>query len=388
MTSSGERILIVESNPDISNLVARQALNPLGYNTHVVGEAATAIQQAVRNPPDLIIANLNLPGLSGKDLLTALISQGVTAPVIVVAEKGQEQSVIQAFRLGAVDALFWPVRDAEVVRVVERALDQTRESQARQRLGRQLDATHVELEKNLRELRTILDIGRAVITMKDQRQLFDRILEGAQQLANADISWLMVRDDKIRNYVLVAHRGLPAAWARRLSQPLDDGISSLVALSGESLSIHGTPLEKFRVAALGKSAAVLPLKVQNEVIGLLMVVRKPNQEIEKDTLTLLEAVADFASISLVQARLFRAVEQTAEVAKANERIRASMLESLKDAIREETQASTYPLEALVSGQSGPLTSEQKQALKAVQSSLQRLAHTAEKTLPAESIKLN
>lgn len=388
MTSSGERILIVESNPDISNLMARQALNPLGYNTHLVGEAATAIQQAVRNPPDLIIANLNLPGLSGKDLLTALISQGITAPVIVVAEKGQEQSVIQAFRLGAVDALFWPVRDAEIVRVVERALDQTRESQARQRLGRQLDATHVELEKNLRELRTILDIGRAVITMKDQRQLFDRILEGAQQLANANISWLMVRDDKIRNYVLVAHRGLPAAWARRLSQPLDDGISSLVALSGESLSIHGTPLEKFRVAALGKSAAVLPLKVQSEVIGLLMVVRKPDQEIEKDTLTLLEAVADFASISLVQARLFRAVEQTAEVAKANERIRASMLESLKDSIREETQASMHPLEALASGQSGPLTSEQKQALKAVQNSLQRLAHTAEKTIPAESIKLN
>jgi len=126
MGPSGERILIVESDPDISDLVVRQALKPLGYNTSVVGTATAAIQETVQTPPDLIIANLNLPGLSGKDLLTALASQGIRAPVIVVAEKGQEQSVIQAFRLGAVDALFWPARDAEVVRVVERALELTR----------------------------------------------------------------------------------------------------------------------------------------------------------------------------------------------------------------------------------------------------------------------
>ncbi len=386
MASSGERILIVESDPEVSDLVARQALKPLGYHTSVVADAGSAIQQAVQAPPDLIIANLNLPGLSGKDLLTALSSQDVTAPVIVVAEKGQEQSVIQAFRLGAVDALFWPMRDAEVVRVVERALQQTHETRARQRLGQQLDATHQELERSLREMTIILDIGRAVISLKDQRRLFDRILEGAQQLAEADVSWLMVRDDRTRSYVLVAQRGLPAAWARKTNQPLDDGVSSLVALSGEPLSIHGTALDQFRVSGLGKSAAVLPMKVRSEVVGLLLAVRKADKEIEKPTMTLLEAIADFACISLVNARLFRAVEHTAEAARLSEKSRTAMLETLRESIREETQVSMYPLEALVSGQSGPLTKEQEQALKTVQKALQRLAHTAEKTIPAESAK--
>ena len=388
MSPSGERILIVESDPDISDLIARQSLKPLGYNTHVVGEAASAIQQAVQNPPDLIIANLNLPGLSGKDLLTALSSQGVGAPLVVVAEKGQEQSVIQAFRLGAVDALFWPARDAEIVRVVERALQQTHEARASRQLGQQLDATHLELERKLRELTTLLDIGRAIITVTDQRQLFDRILEGAQQLAEADMSWLMVRDDRTRNYLLAAQRNLPIAWARKLNQPLDDGISTLVALSGEPLTISGTALEKFKVASLGKSAAVLPMKVQNEVIGLLVVIRKADREVGKTTTTLLEAVADFACISLVNARLFRAVQQTAEAVKMNDKTRHAMMESLKEAIREGTQASMYPLEALLSAQAGPLNAEQKQALKTIQSALQRLARTAEKTVPAEPVKLN
>src|SRR5512135_3017753 len=250
MASSGERILIVESDPDVSDLIARQALNPLGYETLVVNEGGSAIQRAVQSAPDLIIANLNLPGLSGKDLLTALTSQGVNAPLVVVAEKGQEQSVIQAFRLGAVDALFWPARDAEVVRVVERALQQTREARARQQLGQQLDATHLELERRLRDLTTIVGIGRAVLSVTDHRQLFDRILEGAQQLASADMAWLLVRDEKTKNYLLTAQRNLPMSWARKINQPLDDGVSSLVALSGEPLTIHGAPLEQFKVAAL------------------------------------------------------------------------------------------------------------------------------------------
>lgn len=381
MVSSGERILIVESDPDISDLIARQALKPLGYNVTVVGEAASAIKQAVQTPPDLIIANLNLPGLSGKDLLAALTSQGIKAPLIIVAEKGQEQSVIQAFRLGAVDVIFWPSRDVEVVSVVERSLQQTREVHARLQLDQQLQSTNHELQRKLRELTTILSIGKAVISITDQRQLFGRILEGALQVSEADMSWLMLRDDKTKNYLLTASRNLPDGWARKLNQPLDDGLSSLVAFSGESLTINGAPLEKFKVAALGKSAAVVPLKVQNEVIGLLLVVRKTDREIDKSVQSLLEAVADFAAISLVNSSLFRTIEQTAEAARINEKTRNAMLEALRDAIHEEMQVSMYPLDALISSGPGPLTSAQEQALKTVQNSLQRLSRAAEKTIP-------
>ena len=122
-----ERILLVESDPDISDLIARQALRPLGYQVDIVTDAGSAIKKALQTPPDLVIANLNLPGLSGKDLLVALSSQGSTAPLIVIAGKGQEQDVIQAFRLCANDVLLWPAREAEVVSAVERVLTQVRE---------------------------------------------------------------------------------------------------------------------------------------------------------------------------------------------------------------------------------------------------------------------
>lgn len=378
--ATGVQILIVESDPDISDLIGRQSLQPLGYQVTVVGDAASALKRAAQTPPDLILANLNLPGLSGKDLLAALNSQGVKSPLIVIAEKGQEADAIQAFRLGATDVLFWPLRDAEVVSIVERALRQTQETRERQKLDRQLKAANEELQHRLRDLTTILATAKAVVLMTDQRMLFDRILESAMQVAEADMCWLMLREEKSNVYLLRAQRNLPDAWAKKMNQPVDDGISSLVALSGESLLMNGAPLQKFKLAVLGKAVGVIPIKIKNEVIGLLIVVRRNDRELSRDAQTMLEAMADFASISLVNARLFRALEQTAENARAGEKQRHAALEMIREAIHIELQAAGYPLNLVLTEMPGTLNPDQRKALESVQAALQRLSRSSEKTV--------
>jgi len=384
MANTGERILVVEHDPDISDLIVRQALRPLGYDVTLVEDAPAAIKYAVQTHPDLILADMNLPGLSGKDTLVALNAQGIRAPLIIIAGKGQETDAIQAFRLGATDALFWPVKDAEIVAAVERALRQTQESRARQKLDQQLKRANDELQRKLRELTSILSIGKAVVSITDQRQLFDRILESALQLAEANVGWLLLREERSNVFLLRAHRNLPEAWSRKMGQPLDDGLSSLVALSGETLVISGAPLQKFKIASLGKSAAVIPIKIQNEVIGLLITVRRASQEIAREPQALLEAVADYASISLVNARLFRALEQTAESARSDENLLKATLESMRKTISEETHSASYPLNLMLTETTGKLTAEQRQALDAVQASLQRLARISERAFSSSS----
>ena len=54
--ASGEQILIVESDPDIADLIGRQSLQPLGYQVTVVGDAASAIKYAIQTTPSLILA--------------------------------------------------------------------------------------------------------------------------------------------------------------------------------------------------------------------------------------------------------------------------------------------------------------------------------------------
>jgi DNA-binding response OmpR family regulator len=382
-TSSAERILLVESDPDIRDLIAHQVLEPLGYQIKVAADVNEAIQYAVRSAPDLVIADLNLPGLSGKDLLVALNSQGVQVPVIVIAEKGQENQVIQAFRLGGTDYLVWPFREAEVVAVVEHSLKQVRESRARHRLDLQLKETNQELQRRVRELTTIFAVGRAVISITDQRVLFDKIVEGMLYVAEADYGWLLLRDERSRTFVLTSHRNLPDVWAKKLGQPLDDGVSSLVALSGETLAINGEPLKQFKAASLGNSVVVIPIKIQQEVIGLLVVVRKADVVFERNMQMLLEAVADYASVSLVNARLFRALQESADAAQAGEKSKLEQLQALQQEIQSLILPLTYPIDLLLAGKMGTLTDEQQQALESIQLAVHRALQLVTAELPSQ-----
>src|SRR5512139_599895 len=98
MAPAGDHIFLVEHDPKISDIVARQTLQSVGYQVDVMADASSAIKSSVQTPPDLIIVDLNLPGLSAKDMMVALSSQGIRAPILVLANKGQEHDIIQAFR--------------------------------------------------------------------------------------------------------------------------------------------------------------------------------------------------------------------------------------------------------------------------------------------------
>jgi|SRR5271157_426218 len=374
MATSTERILLIENDPEISNLITLQALRPLGYQIQLVDNVNTGLQRMAQGAPDLVMVDLTLPGLNGKDLLVAMDSEGLQIPVIVIAKKGQEQKVIQAFRLGGTDYLVWPMRETEVVSAVERALKQVREQRARQHLDQQLKETNQQLQERVRELTTIFGVGRAVLSITDQHLLFDKIVEGLVFVAEADFGWLLVRDELTKTFTLAAHRNLPETWSERIGQTLDDGISALVALSGETLAMNGEPLQQFKVASLGRSAVVVPVKVRKEVIGLLAVVRKRDETFERSMLTLLEAVADYASISLVNAHLFRALQEAALAAQDGDKERKEHVQAVSRDLLERLQPVMDSIEQLLAGKMGPLTEDQMQTLRFTRTTMEDILH--------------
>jgi DNA-binding response OmpR family regulator len=378
MVKSKELILLIESDPDISDVIARQSLQPLGYDVKVVDDANNAIKVALQLAPDLVIADINSSGLSGKDLLVAFGAQKFEFPIVVLAEKEQESEVMQTLRLGASDYLLWPARETEVVNVVERGLKQIRGANDRRQLDDRLKETDKELEDKTRNLETILAIGKFVASINDQRILFNRIVAGAMLVSSADIGWLLLRDEKNPgSFLLTAQRNLPPAWAKKINKPLDDGVSPLVSLSGETLEIHGEPLKRFKVSALGKAVAVVPIKARKEVIGLLVVVRKSEKAVTKNEESLLEAVADQASISLVNAQLFRALQQSADASYNSEKRQTALFEALRGSLQEELKTVQFSVDLLKAERIGLLSQGQKKALETAQTALDRLQKIAE-----------
>ena len=351
MANPRERILIVEHDPVVSDLIARQTLQASGYQVFVASDGSTAISKALQWSPDLVLIDLHLPGLTGKDLMVALSSQGLQVPIIILAKRGSESDIMQTFRLGAADYLLLPVREAEVIAAVERVLRQGLDRRERERLAQQLQQTNQELQSRVRELTTIFAIGKAVTSVTDPATLLDKVLDAAMRVTQAEMGWFLLRDDVERPFVVVAERNLPASLGVRLNQPWDDGISSLVAMSGEILAIHGDPLKRFKISSLGQSALIVPIKVQQKkVIGLLAMLRRQAAAFGPSEQHLLDAVADYASISIMNARLLRGMEdraraqqQAAELAQRSGKVNIEILEMARNEL---TPALTSSFEAI------------------------------------------
>ena len=149
----------------------------------------------------------------------ALRSQGMEMPILVTAAEGMEADAIQAFRLGARDYLVKPLREAEVVATVERALHEVRLRHEREQLEAELAESNRQLERRVRELTTLYGIGKVVTSTTNQNQLFAKLMEGSLYVTEADMGWVLLRDDGSEQLVLRAQNNLPAAVAAKLHHP-------------------------------------------------------------------------------------------------------------------------------------------------------------------------
>lgn len=342
MNSIKDRILIVENNAGISEFLAKQALSSSNYQVFQVADASNAINKAVLINPDLIITNINLPGLSGKDLLVALSSRGITPPTIMIASEGQELEIIQAFRLGAADYILWPARETEVILVVDRLLKQVHEQREQKMVERQLRLSNQQLHQRVKELTAIFTVGKTITSITNQNKLFEKTLQISSLVSQSDLGWFLMRqEEKADNFVLSAHFNLPEALSKKINSVWDDGISSLTAISGETLNIAGDPIKRFKVKVFGESIIIVPVKIHRQVAALLVLMRKEAKPYMKSEQRFLEALADFVSISLINSKLVHSLETREQVlqklvdkTQTNEKATIELLNKTKANIRQ------------------------------------------------------
>lgn len=113
------RVLIVDDEP-IARQVLRQELEAIP-DLEIVGEAedgAIALDQIAASHPDLVFLDLEMPNMTGFEMIQRLKS--TPAPVIVIVT-AYNQHAIRAFEAGAVDYLLKPVSQPRLLQALERA---------------------------------------------------------------------------------------------------------------------------------------------------------------------------------------------------------------------------------------------------------------------------
>ncbi len=107
----GRCVLLVEDEDQLRR-VMKDLLERDGYKVAEARDGAQALDEVDRSAPDLIMLDLNLPGLDGYGVLQRLRARPNTSqiPVIVLTAKGDEDNEVRVFQLGAVDFLTKPFR--------------------------------------------------------------------------------------------------------------------------------------------------------------------------------------------------------------------------------------------------------------------------------------
>ncbi len=105
------KVLLVDDEDSLRK-VMKELLERDGYLVTEARDGVQALDQVDRVGPDILVLDLNLPGLDGYGVLSHLRSRPATAmiPVIVLTAKGDEDNEVRVFELGADDFLSKPFR--------------------------------------------------------------------------------------------------------------------------------------------------------------------------------------------------------------------------------------------------------------------------------------
>jgi CheY-like chemotaxis protein len=111
-TGKRQATVLLVDDEDQLRRVMRDLLERDGYAVAEARDGVQALDEVDRHAPDVIVLDLNLPGMDGYSVLSQLRSRQNTReiPVIVLTAKGDEDNEVRVFELGADDFLTKPFR--------------------------------------------------------------------------------------------------------------------------------------------------------------------------------------------------------------------------------------------------------------------------------------
>ncbi|MGO9421373.1 phosphate regulon transcriptional regulator PhoB [Roseiarcus sp.] len=148
--ASAPRILIAEDEPDLAVLLSYN-LEAEGYVVDSVGRGDEAELRLAESPPDLVILDWMLPGVSGLEICRRLRARENTRmlPVIMVSARGAEAERVRGLLVGADDYIVKPFSVPELLARVRALLRRTRP----ERIADRLSAGDFNLDRETRCVR-------------------------------------------------------------------------------------------------------------------------------------------------------------------------------------------------------------------------------------------
>src|SRR3954465_14044293 len=148
------RVLVVEPNRNNLGILARR-LSEAGFRVTTADSGATAIAELYRLPIALVLAELDMPRMTGAELARAIRGevQWNDIPVMLITGKSEPKGAVRAYEAGADDVIVKPFHFEVLIARIARRIERMRSVQRLQQDNAALDARVVERAIQIGELR-------------------------------------------------------------------------------------------------------------------------------------------------------------------------------------------------------------------------------------------
>jgi signal transduction histidine kinase/DNA-binding response OmpR family regulator len=333
------RILVVDDEETVADL-CQEFLGAEGYELKVARSGEAAIRLLPEMRPDVVLTDINMPGLTGLEVMRYAKEADPEVCVVVLTGHASTATAIDALRQGAYDYVTKPFDLEAVHKIIKSGLAHRRLKVLNRELIEELRRKNEILQHHEQELRervriateqmtTLYEVGKEISANLELGPRLEVICQKAVETTGGRGSVVFLKRDAEADFVAAAAHGVEAA-SQQAPATFVDGESDLGVSALEQRVIrrasHGDGFIVVPGLAAGVDSIVaLPMVAESQVIGVLTVVDKPGGFTDDDA----SFLALFASQSAIAVRNSQLFENT----KSLDRLKSEFVAVVSHEIR-------------------------------------------------------
>lgn len=287
-----------------------------GFSVTSVASGEEAVHEANANSFDILVTDINLPGMSGLNLLKLVKDSCPDLEVVIVTSNASSFTAIKALRLGAYDFIIKPVDDPAILtNIVGRAVEKQSLSRENRRLIEDLKERNRELHDALHLMKSANRLCASISASLDAGEILKRLVEGAVEEVGAKKGYLLLLDREGSSFSMKVSVGVSRTLAKGFILRHDQGIAGLVATNNKPLrideevpaSLTHRMMEEDPNGELFTTPGIItvPLQVKGRVAGVVTVSGRADGRAFTDAeIEFLTTLANHSAIALDTAGAF------------------------------------------------------------------------------------
>jgi len=294
-------ILVVDDEKIIHESCGR-ILREEGYEVETALSGKEALKKLKEKQYDLVLTDIRMPGMDGIETLEKMKKEVPDITVVMFTGYSSVETARNSMKLGAFDYLPKPFTPEELLAVVEKTI------------GKEMKAR----EKREREER-FQEITTAIHSTLNLREILNLIVTSVVKILRLKGCTISLLDKKKEYFRVCASYGLSEKYLKKGPIAADKTLSKVLSGRPDSvLDIAASPQIQYLWEAKEEGIASifsLPLKLKDEVIGMLRIYTAEPREFSQDEMDFLNGFAEQISIALENARTYEDVREKYDTLK-------------------------------------------------------------------------